>query len=189
MKAPKKPTKIATLEMIPLATPRNLETKNLPKETTTRELKDAIISVYDKIPELFKPYLKLSAAKTMDVGKGYINAIGCRNMFPDGPNIDFVPQANDFSGKIEVWMLDVTKGESYSVSFRVICGYAGQWEIRSSETNVQYQNIGPVYQNIDFFIPSVKNDFGMALITLEPNFTAYGSWIFKDVTIRKVTFN
>lgn len=188
MKAPKKPTISGGLKMLALPNKDHSEHRNLPVETSTKDLKVGIQATLKKTPTLIKSHLKLSAAHTFEANKGYINAIGCRSVFPDGPNIDFVPESNSFGGKVELWMLNITKGESFVVSFRVVCGFQGQWKLSSSETGASYVPITPAYQTIDFLIPKVDNDYGMALIVLQPEFSAYGSWVFKDVTVKKVHF-
>lgn len=178
---------IKELKIVPLPI-RKISTKNLPGPTSTKTLMELIGEISNNMPQLIQPYLKLSAAKTMDGNKGYINAIGCRTMFPESPSINFIPVQDDYSGKIELWMTDVQQGDSFAISFRVMCAYPGQWGLKSSETSHQFVNIAPVFQSVDFFIPEIKNDFGMALIVLEPEFDNYGSWTFTDVTVRRVSF-
>lgn len=184
---PEKERIITDLKLVPLPI-RNIATKNLPGPTSTRNLMAAIAEITEFKPQLIQPYLRLSAAKTMDGNKGYINAIGCRTMYPGNPSINFVPHPDDFSGKIELWMTNVEEGDSFAISFRVMCAYPGQWKLSSSETAHQFINIAPVFQSVDFFIPAIKNDFGMALIIIEPEFSNYGSWTFTDVTVRRVSF-
>lgn len=179
---------ITDLKITPLPI-RQLATKNLPGPTSNKNLIATIAEITGFAPNIIKPYLRLSAAKTMDGNKGYINAIGCRTLFPGNPSINFVPHPNDFSGKLELWMTDVQQGDSFAISFRVMCGYPGQWKIASSETTHQFVNIAPVFQSVDLFIPEIKNDFGMALIFIEPEFSDYGSWSFTDVTVRRVSFD
>lgn len=179
---------ITDLKIVPLPV-KKIATKNLPGPTSNKNLMEMIGGITATLPNLIQPYLKLSAAKTMDVNKGYINAIGCRTLYPGNPSINFVPHPDDFSGKIELWMTDVKQGDSFAISFRMMCGYPGQWKLGSSETAHQYINIAPVFQSVDFFIPEIKNDFGMALIFIEPEFSNYGSWSFTDVTVRRVSFD
>src|SRR5258708_3181502 len=78
---------------------RNL---NLPAKRNAKILSGLVKAEYKKQPNAILPYLTLSAAATKVAAKGWLNAINCRNIFPDGPNIDFVPQ-DSFGGKIEVW--------------------------------------------------------------------------------------
>lgn len=188
MKAPKKPIKTKEIEVMALPQIQK-ETQDISKETSTKELKEGIKTIYKKLPKQIKSHLRFSAAQTIEVDKGYINAVGCRTVYPEGPSIGFNPTPNDFSGKIDLWMKNVNKGESFAISFRVLCAYDGQWEIRSSETHKNYVNIAKGYQTIDFFIPNVKSDYGLVLITLEPQFDNYGAWMFFDATVKKVTFN
>ena len=185
---PKKKKLIKDLKIVPLPI-KQISTRNLPGPTSNKNLMATIAEVTTIVPSLIQPYLRLSAAKTTDSNKGYINAIACRTVFPGNPSINFVPQPGDSSGKIELWMTDVEEGDSFAISFRVMCAYPGQWKISSSETAKQYVNISPVFQSVDFFIPAIKNDFGMALIVIEPEFSNYGSWTFTDVTVRRVSFS
>lgn len=160
---------------------------NLPVKRNLKALGDLVKAGYKKLPKAILPYLTLSAAATKVSGKGWLNAINCRNIFSEGPNIDFVPQ-DSFGGKIEVWMENVAQGDSFAIQFRVVCGSSGNWKISSSET-AQFQTaINPVSQSIDFFIPPVDADYGLVLITLEPIFNNYGSWVFHDVIVNKVSF-
>jgi len=163
---------------------RNLEPA---AKHTYKALGDLVAAETGSTPKAIGSYLVLSASNTKTNNKGWLNAINCRNMFADGPNIDFLPQ-DSFGGKIEVWMENVAVGDSFTVQFRVVCGYNGSWKISSSET-AQYQTaIVPVSQSIDFYIPPVTNNYGLVLIALEPIFSNYGSWVFHDVIINKVTF-
>jgi len=149
---------------------------------------DLVFSEMGTKPKAMGPYLVLNAAHTKTSNKGWLNAINCRNMFADGPNIDFLPQDTSFGGKVEVWMENVSVGDSFTVQFRVVCGYNGTWKISSSETAQFQTNIVPVSQSIDFFIPPVESNYGLVLIALEAQFSNSGSWVFHDVIINKVTF-
>lgn len=180
-----KPT--SNLSFIPLDVNEKTRKISLPAKRNLKKISDLVKAGFKKSPKVIVPYLTLSAAATKVSDKGFLNAINCRNMFPDGPNIDFVPQ-DSFGGKVEVWMKNVVQGDSFTVQFRVVCGYAGNWKISSSET-AQYQTpITPVSQSIDFFIPPVTKDYGLVLISLEPLFTNYGSWVFHDVIFQKISF-
>lgn len=187
MKSKSKATMGKGIQFLPLKDNNTELPVDLPAKMTTRELKAKLSVVYKKMPSVIVPYLQLSAAKTKVSDKGYINAIGCRSIFPEGPNIDFVPN-DSFGGTLELWMLNLMKGDSFAVSFRVVCGHQGTWKISSSETAAIETAIVPAFQTIEFFIPQIDNDYGMALIKLEPQFAGYGSWVFKDVTVQKVTF-
>lgn len=146
---------------------------------------DLVFTETGERPKAMAAHLVLSAANTK-TSKGYLNAINCRNVFPDGPNIDFLPQDLSFGGKIEVWMQNVEVGESFTVQFRVTCAYAGNWEISSSETAKFLTPIVPVAQSIDFYIPPVTTSYGLVLIAFEPLFANGGSWVFHDVIINKI---
>jgi hypothetical protein len=187
MASAKKITKSQGIKMLPLTNQLTTIPVDFPPKTTNRDLKTLVAGVIKKTPTFIGAYLTLSAAKTKVTDKGYINAIGCRNIFPDGPNIDFVP-SDSFGGSLELWMLNVSKGDSFVITFRVICGHQGTWKISSSETAAIQTAIVPAYQNIEFFIPKITNDYGMALIKLEPQFASYGSWVFTDVTVQKVEY-
>lgn len=171
----------------------SLETNTVQRKlnpTAKRNVKavaDQIKATFKKKPQMVQNYLTLSAANTRVTGKGWLNAINCRNVFPEGPNIDFLPQ-DSFGGKIEVWLDNIVEGDSFHFQFRVTCGSYGNWEISSSETAKILTPINPVAQSIDFFIPPVEADYGMALIALEPIFNNYGFWVFHDVIINKVEF-
>lgn len=167
----------------------NLEKRRLEpaKEHDFKKLNDLVFSEYKKNFKFAGPYLHLSAARTKMKDKGFINAINCRNIFPDGPNIDFVPQES-FGGKIELWMQNISKGDSFSIQFRVICGNNGQWEVRSSDAAPFQTPIVPVSQSIDAFIPPVESDYGQILVTLEAMFSNGGSWVFTDVIVKKIEF-
>jgi hypothetical protein len=187
MKPTAKTTAGKGLKFIPLKADNTELPVDLPGKITTREWKAKLSVVFKKTPTVIVPHLQLSAAKTKVSDKGYINAIGCRSIFPEGPNIDFVPN-DSYGGTLELWMLQLQKGDSFAISFRVICGHQGTWKISSSETAAIETAIVPAFQTIDFFIPPIDNDYGMALIKLEPQFAGYGSWVFKDVTVQKVSF-
>ena len=149
---------------------------------------DMLAEAGHELPKAIVPYLTLHAGNTKVNNKGWLNAINCRNMFAEGPNIDFIPPDNSFGGKIEVWMENVTQGDSFTIQFRVTCGSAGNWKIASSET-AQFQTpIGPVMQSIDFYIPPVTSDYGLVLITLEPIFTNSGFWVFHDAIVNKLNY-
>lgn len=187
MKAPKKPIKTKDLELTPLPL-RRIETKDLPGATPSKEIKTMIAGIANKAPDLIKSYLKLSAANTIE-SKGHINAVGCRSIYPEGPSIHYNAPLNDYTGHIEIWLKNISKGDSFAISFRVLCAAHGQWKLSSSETSHQFRNILLGYDSVDLFIPAVNNDYGMALVRLEPQFdNDYGSWSFFDVTVRKVTF-
>jgi hypothetical protein len=157
-------------------------------ETSLKSLAEMIEVEFKKKPDISGPHLVLSAANTKTANKGWLNAINCRNVFAEGPNIDFLPQ-DSFGGKIEVWMENIEQGDSFSVQFRVVCGYNGNWKVSCSDASPIQTPIVPVFQNIDFFIPPVDNDYGMVLIALEPLFNNNGaSWVFNDVVVRKVSF-
>jgi hypothetical protein len=162
--------------------------KNLPSAATSRELNNKIVGKLNKVPSLIKNYLKLSAAKTKDGDKGYVNFVGCRNVFPDNPIVNYLPKPDDYSGCVELWLKDVKKGDQFTVSFNVLSTSTGEWKIQSSETAHFSINMQPLYQSIDFYI-NVKNNYGMALIRLLPEFDNYGSWSFIDVTLRRLSFD
>lgn len=175
------------IRLIPLDVNAKKTKVNLPAKRNLKTLGDLVKANFKKLPKVLLPYLTLSAAATKVSGKGWLNAINCRNIFADGPNIDFIPQES-FGGKIEVWLENVAVGDSFTIQFRVVCGYNGNWKISSSETSQFLTAIGPVSQSIDFLIPPVTNNFGLVLITLEPLFTSSGSWVFHDAIINKISF-
>lgn len=178
---------VGKLQFVPLGAEAKKKTTTLPAKRNFKAIGDLLVASGYKFPKAMAPYLFLNAAHTKVTDKGWLNAVNCRNFFADGPNIDFVPQ-DSFGGKIEVWMENVTQGDSFTVQFRVICGSAGNWKISSSETT-QYQTpMGPVSQSIDFLIPPVTSNYGLVLISLEALFSSYGSWVFHDITINKISY-
>lgn len=181
-KTSRKPLQLVNLN--PHITPRNYEPA---PEHNFKKLGDLILSAFGKLPVKSLYYLKLNAAVTKVKNKGWINAINCRNLFPEGPNIDFLPQ-DSFGGKIELWMENVTAGDSFAIQFRVTCSGNGMWELRSSETAMSQTPIVPVTQSIDMLIPPVDADYGLVLISLEPKFTNGGSWVFHDVIVKKIQY-
>lgn len=180
-------TAAGELRLIPVNAGVGTKNYNLPVKRDLQWWGDVIQAEFKKLPKVKLPYLTLSAAATKVKDKGWLNAINCRNMFADGPNIDFLPQ-DSFGGKIEVWMENVSQGDSFTVQFRVVCGYNGNWKISSSETSQFQTAIVPVSQSIDFLIPPVSTNYGLVLITLEPLFSGSGSWVFNDVIINKISF-
>lgn len=179
----KKPLQLINLN--PNVTPRNYEPAG---EHKFKTIGDWVFEATKKRPMKAAAYLVLSAANTKVKNKGWINAINCRNIFAEGPNIDFVPQDNSFGGKIELWMENVTQGDSFAIQFRVSCGSSGMWELRSSETAMSQTPIIPFAQSIDMLIPPVEADYGLVLISLEAKFNNGGSWIFQDVIVKKIEF-
>lgn len=172
--------------LIPTKPILNPEPPDLPVKYTIKQWKDLVAEAYDP-PKAIIPYLTLSAAKLLDSGKGWIEAVGCRTIFPTNPVIDF--QTTNFNGKISLWLDNLNVGDSFTVQFRVVCGLQGEWRISSSETPHIDTPIIPVFQSIDFFIPPVDSDSTMMLVELEPTFTDdYGFWSFKDVIVNKVDF-
>lgn len=160
-----------------------------PKKYTSAQLKQMVTAAGGTY-KIVQPYLTLSAAKTIDSNKGYLNAIGCNSFFPTEPVIDFPFGDTGFSGKVEVWLTDVKAGDSFTVQFRVSVGFSpgksGQWRIGSSDTQAHFVDMVPVFQSIDFYIPPVNNGTNMSLITLESKFNSDGMWTFKDVIITKL---
>ncbi len=172
------------INLNPNVVPRKFEPAG---ENNFKTIGDWVFEATRKRPVKAAAYLVLSAAKTKVNNKGWINAINCRNIFAEGPNIDFVPQES-FGGKIELWMENVAVGDSFAIQFRVSCGSSGMWELRSSETAMSQTPIIPVTQSIDMFIPPVEADYGLVLISLEAKFNNGGSWVFQDVIVKKVEF-
>jgi hypothetical protein len=176
--------KFSLIELGPNVTTRKLT------PTGKRNFKwvgDMVEAGVGEMPTAVLPYLTLHAGNTKVTDKGWLNAINCRNMFAEGPNIDFIPQES-FGGKIEVWMENVQQNDSFHVQFRVTCGYNGNWEVSSSETAKITIGINPVQQSIDLFIPPVNTDYGLVLIALEAVFNNGGSWVFHDVIINKLSY-
>src|SRR5688500_14776846 len=89
-------TKFNFINLNPTITKRNYEAA---KKLDYKKLGDLVAAEYGEAPKFKGPHLVLSAGNTK-TSKGYLNAINCRNMFADGPNIDFLPQ-DSFGGKIE----------------------------------------------------------------------------------------
>ena len=181
---PRTTAKFSFIELESHTTQRKI---TLPAKRSPKAVADMLKAEYKKVPTAVMNYLVLSAANTRVPPKGWLNAINCRNIFPEGPNIDFIPQES-FGGKVEIWLDNVVEGDSFVIQFRVVCGYNGNWKISSSETAQFLTPINPVSQSIDFFIPPVDANYGMVLIALEPLFASYGSWVFNDVIINKVEF-
>ncbi|MBK9733307.1 MAG: hypothetical protein IPO83_18805 [Chitinophagaceae bacterium] len=162
---------------------------DLPKKYTSVQLKQ-MIDAAGGTYKFVQTYLTLSAAKTIDVNKGYLTAVGCNSFFPTEPVIDFPFGSSDFSGKVEVWLTNVKNGDSFTVQFRVSVGFApgksGEWRIGSSDTQSHFVAMVPVYQSIDFYIPPITSGMNMSLITLESKFNSDGMWTFKDVIVTKL---
>ncbi|MBK6826266.1 MAG: hypothetical protein IPG86_05110 [Chitinophagaceae bacterium] len=185
MKSSKKARKpLQLINLNPNVVPRNYEPA---AEHNFKTIGDWVLTEYGKRPLKSLIYLKLSAAATKVKNKGWINAINCRNIFAEGPNIDFVPQES-FGGKIELWMENVVAGDSFAIQFRVSSGSSGMWELRSSETAMSQTPIIPVTQSIDMLIPPVEADYGLVLISLEAKFNNGGSWVFQDVIVKKIEY-
>lgn len=181
-KKSRKPLRLINLR--PGLKPRNFEPA---RENDYKSIGELVFTETGKRPTKALAHLVLNAARTKVNNKGWINAINCRNLFPDGPNIDFVPQES-FGGKIELWMENVTAGDSYFIQFRVACGSTGNWEVRSSETTAVTVPIIPFEQSIDLLIPTAEADYGQVLVSLEAMFSNGGSWVFRDVIVKKVSF-
>lgn len=185
MKSLKKRKPLQLINLNPNITARKYEPAG---EHNFKTIGDWVLQATGKKPMKALNYLKLSAAVTKVKNKGWLNAINCRNIFAEGPNIDFLPQDNSFGGKIEIWMENITAGQSFAIQFRVSSGSNGMWELRSSETAMSQTPIVPFAQSIDMLIPPVDADYGLILITLEPKFTNGGSWIFNDVIVKEVEY-
>ena len=179
-KAARKPIRLINLR--PGLTPRNYEPA---RENDIKSIGDLVFAETGKRPVKAAAHLVLSAANPKTRNKGWINAINCRNIFPEGPNIDFVPQES-FGGKIELWLENVSAGDSYYIQFRVACGSPGNWEVRSSETDPVTIPIIPFEQSIDLLIPTAAADYGQVLVMLEAKFSNGGSWVFRDVIVKKI---
>lgn len=185
MKSLKKRKPLRLINLNPNISPRNYEPAG---EHHFKTIGDWVWEATGQRPLKSAAYLILSAANTKVKNKGWLNAINCRNIFAEGPNIDFVPQDNSFGGKIEIWMENVTAGDSFAIQFRVFSGSAGMWELRSSETAMSQTPIVPFAQSIDMLIPPVDADYGQVLISLEAKFNNGGSWVFQDVIIKKIQY-
>ena len=180
----KKAKPFRLINLNPKVEHRNLEPA---REHSYKTLNDLVVSEYKRPLKAAGPYLRLNAGVTRVKNKGWLNAINCRNIFADGPNIDFLPQ-DSFGGKVELWMENVTAGDSFAIQFRVQSGSNGVWEVRSSETAMFQTPIIPFSQSIDLLIPPVESNYGMVLVSLEAKFSNGGIWIFNDVIVKKVTY-
>ncbi|MEO8665979.1 MAG: hypothetical protein ABI462_10820 [Ignavibacteria bacterium] len=138
-------------------------------------------------------YLILSAKTPYTPNKGFVNALNCQAMFPDGPNIDFpwwTPQNQSLptAGKIEIWLTDLENGKNLTVEIRST-GYSASsesvYEIRSSITPGLYGYFPvKVDSKIDLYFPNIQTE-GMELISMEA-IHMEGSWVFFDAKINLV---
>ena len=142
MKAPSRPKKVSTkgIQLTPLTLNKRASSKNQ-FITTSKTLKSIVGEIAGKVPTLIKPYLKLTAAKTIVPDKGLIRAINCSHIFPENPNIEFLTGSNGKSGTLQLELNNLSKGDGFAISFGVSTGFPGQWKISSNEAPNTFINI------------------------------------------------
>jgi hypothetical protein len=182
-----KPKVSGKFSFIPLDLEAQKRKFNLPVKRNLRAVGDLVASEY-KPPVAVLPYLTLSAANTKTPARGWLNAVNCRNVHPEGPTIDFIPPDTSNAGKIEIWMENIAQGDSFAVQFRVLSANSGNWKISGSDLAQFQLQISQVAQSIEFLIPPVGNNYGSVFISLEPVFNSLGSWTFFDAIINKVSY-
>lgn len=148
--------------------------------------------------EIFKlkEKLVLSAAKTSVKGKGWLEVVSCRNIFPPNPTIEFMNDRSDkFGGMLYFWMQNVKPGSKIQFTIR-ISGYTSGGAIIKigTSTPTQYSltpitaagSMNLVLGNI-MHVPSDPPG-NLGLVTLTVNFLSqsYDLWMFHDFVAEEI---
>lgn len=196
----KKPTSLVLQhELQPelIVVDRNVTKGAKPNDYTERNLKEwAAAAVGSDVNLKLKEKIVLSAASTVVKNKAWLNAISCRNVFPENPSIWFHNDRSDhFGGKMEFWLENLSGPKKLQFVIRMT-GYCNGATITVGASCPTAYSLLPVTVNgsMNLTLGNILNvpsstPGGLGLITMQVEFhnANYGAWEFVDVTITEVT--
>ncbi len=193
-RSPLDPKDILVFEKAATPPKRKSEVQKIPEMTAPTQLHDVaqIVEAINRIGKYgkFEPK-KLQAGDSFTLsprhawieGRGYLEALNIIAFAPDMPTIQFVDSIgpSDDARFVDIWLQNLTPGQSYIAQIRVVAGQGGEFHVRTS--NATHAIVPGGDRTIPVLLFQVADP--LALIKITNIGDAY-YWAFVDVTITAI---